>query len=296
MADSARERRVFSVGTRSVTWGDIAAYAELIGVWDEIAEQAALRACASPNAGVDADAVDRAATAFRHERGLLAADDLQAWLERRGLTVDGWLAYVQRSLAGTSSAAPVAVSTEEIWAEAMCSGRLDELAEELADRLAIAPDTPLDQLNAAYETFAEGVASPDIVDREIASARVDWIRVHYLSAIFDDPAAAAEAALAVRADGVRLAEVSALAGIDVDDVDAWLEDEEPALASLLVGAREGELIGPVAVTDGLLIAEIVEKLPVDPADPAVRSRATDAVVERAVRREADARVVWHEPL
>ena len=57
-----------------------------------------------------------------------------------------------------------------------------------------------------------------------------------------------------------------------------------------------KLVGPVAVSDGLLVAEILAKLPVDSADPAVRARATDAVVERAVRREADAHVVWHEPL
>ena len=102
MAEAASERPVFSVGARPVTWGDVVAYAELVGAWDEIAEQAALGACAARHAEVASDAVDRAAEVFRHEHGLLAADDLEGWLERRGLTVDGWLAYVRRSLASRS--------------------------------------------------------------------------------------------------------------------------------------------------------------------------------------------------
>ena len=114
------------------------------------------------------------------------------------------------------------------------------------------------------------------------------------SGLFADAAAASEVALAVRADGEALADVAALAGVEVVEVDAWLEDERPALASLFVGSSEGDLLGPLVVDDGLLVTEVLEKIPVDAADQAVRARAAQAIVERAVRREVDETVVWHD--
>ena len=230
---------------------------------------------------------------FRRERGLLAADELAAWLDRRSITVDDWLAYVRRSLLG-HSVEQHAPTSDEVWAEAMCSGRLDELADELADRLAVAPGSQLEELEAAFGAYASRVVTDDAIDREIASARVEWIRVRYRAALFADAAAASEVALAVRADGETLTNVAALAGVEVEAVDAWLEDEQPALASLLVGACEGDLLGPLVVEDGLLVTEVIKKLPVDAADPAVRARAAQAIVERAVRRAVDETVVWHD--
>jgi hypothetical protein len=286
---AAIDRPVFSVLSRPYTWRDVVAYAEAVGVWRQIVEQAAAR-----EADVDPEALDAAATAFRRDRGLLAADDLETWLEARGLTVESWLAYVRRSLVDAEETGATEASEEEVWAEAMCSGRLEEVAEELADRLAVSPDSRFEELETAFQAFAMRVADDDALEREIASARVEWIRVHYRSATFTDSEAAAEVALAVRADGALLAQVSTLAGVAVENVDVWMEDADPALAPLLVGACEGELLGPIPVESGLLVAEVVEKTPVDPADRAVRARAAKAVADRAVRREADEKVMWHE--
>ncbi len=285
---AALDQPVFSIDDRAYTWRDVVAYARFLGIWDEIEERAAL----VEQADLDPEAVDAAAMTFRRERGLLAADELDAWLERRGITVDDWLAYVRRSLfPGPVGEVP---TSGDVWAEAMCSGRLDELADDLADRLAVAPESSLAELGEAFGAYASRVATDDAIDREIASARVEWIRVRYRAALFADAAAASEVALAVRADGEALTDVAALAGVEVDEVDTWLEDERPALASLFVGSSEGDLLGPLVVDDGLLVTEVLEKIPVDAADPAVRARAAQAIVERAVRREVDKTVVWHE--
>jgi len=285
---AALDQPVFSIDDRAYTCRDVVAYARFLGIWDEIEETAAL----VEQADLDPEAVDDAAMTFRRERGLLAADELNAWLERRSVTVDDWLAYVRRSLfPGAVGEVP---TSGDVWAEAMCSGRLDELADDLADRLAVAPGSSLAELGEAFVAYASRVATDDAIDREIASARVEWIRVRYRAALFADAAAASEVALAVRADGEALTDVAALAGVEVDEVDAWLEDERPALASLFVGSSEGDLLGPLVVDDGLLVTEVLEKIPVDAADPAVRARATQAIVERAVRREVDKTVVWHD--
>ena len=150
-AGAVRERRVaeqaalgqpvFSIADRAYTWRDIVAYARLLGIWDEI-EEGAARAASAEQAAPDPEAIDEAAMTFRRERGLLAADELAAWLDRRSITVDDWLAYVRRSLLG-HSVEQHAPTSDEVWAEAMCSGRLDELADELADRLAVAPGSQL---------------------------------------------------------------------------------------------------------------------------------------------------------
>ena len=44
------------------------------------------------------EALRAAATAFRHEHNLLAADELEAWLAARGLAVADWNAYLRRLL------------------------------------------------------------------------------------------------------------------------------------------------------------------------------------------------------
>jgi prepilin-type processing-associated H-X9-DG protein len=51
----------------------------------------------------DADALDEAdvetaAAEFRYARDLVAAADLEAWLERRGLSVEAWLDFIRRGL------------------------------------------------------------------------------------------------------------------------------------------------------------------------------------------------------
>ena len=189
--------------------------------------------------------MDDAARAFRHERRLLSADDLAAWLERREVSVDRWLEYVARSLARETAGAATA-SEDDVWAEAMCSGRLDECAQTLACLLAVAPGRPFSDLDAAFAEFTRTVTTEQAIEREIVAARLDWIRIRFVAARFGTETAAAEAALCVRADGLAFADVANTAGVAVTEEEAWLEDADPALAPLLVAARESELVGPVA--------------------------------------------------
>jgi hypothetical protein len=47
---------------------------------------------------LSAAALEEAATAFRYEHDLIAATDVNAWLERSGLAVDDWMAFLARDL------------------------------------------------------------------------------------------------------------------------------------------------------------------------------------------------------
>ncbi len=189
-----------------------------------------------------------------------------------------------------------AVDDQDVWAEAMCSGRLDECARTLARVLAVAPDADLGSLEAAYEAFCDEVATDEAIAREIAAARLDWIRVRCLLAGFGEQHVAAEVALLVRLDGLAFAEAAAAAGTTTEQREIWLEDADPALAPLLAGVGRNELVGPVATADGFVIVEVHEKLPADPADPAVMARASTAAADRAADRLETDHVVWHEQL
>ncbi len=177
--------------------------------------------------------------------------------------------------AAASADASVAVDDQDVWAEAMCSGRLDECARTLARLLAVAPDADLGSLEAAYEAFRDEAATDEAIAREIAAARLDWIRVRCLLAGFGERHVAAEVALLVRQDGLAFAEAAAAANATTEQREIWLEDAEPALAPLLAGAGRNELVGPVATADGFVIVEVHEKFPADPTDPVVMARAVN---------------------
>lgn len=293
----ARETPIFTIDGRVYRWDDVVAYAVVTGDWDAIVADG-IAGLAADAAAVDDSDVDAAAQAFRRERRLVSADELGAWLESRGLTVDDWLGYVRRTLARESKPA-AAAGTEDpqaTWVEAMCSGRLDDLAVMLATRLVVAPELPFEELQAAHQAFGIAAATDEAIAREVAAARLDWLRVEYATALFDDEDAAAEAALCVREDGDPLHAVAARAGSDLEERYDWLEEIDARLAPLLVAAKPGEVVGPLPTPDGSLVAEVRCKTPVDVKDPAVRERATAAVAEQAASRLVTEKVVWHDEL
>jgi PPIC-type PPIASE domain len=289
---------VFTVGDTVYTWADVGEFARKRGDWDRIEEQAAAGLAALEAFEPSQEAVEDAASSFRRTRNLLSGDELDAWLKSRGITVESWLDYIRRELARTEDAptATTRAPDEVVWAQAMCSGALDDHARELARMLAVAPGLAYDELPGAYENFCISAASERAIDREIAASRLDWIRVRGQEGSFASDSVAAEVALCVREDGMALADAAAAAGVEVAEREIWLEDADPALISLLAAARPGELVGPSPTAVGIVLVHVREKLPADPADPDVRARAAAAVIEQAVDRAETDHVVWHEQL
>ena len=105
-----------------------------------------------------------AANEFRYQRKLLSAEEAEGWLKKRDLTVEMWTEYIQRTVLRRKWAADLddiaarhAVTDDEIeeaiTCEAICSDRLNALANKLAGRAAVfarvetepehaAPDAP----------------------------------------------------------------------------------------------------------------------------------------------------------
>ena len=146
---------MFSVAGRRYDWTDVLLWAKAWGGWAQFEGSVRLGlACArradedAEAAGPEADLVESAANEFRYDRGLLSAEEMEAWLRRSGLTAEDWMASVERAAlkrwwldeaAEILEAYPVADADLEaaLWCDGVCSGELMRYARELASRAAV---------------------------------------------------------------------------------------------------------------------------------------------------------------
>jgi hypothetical protein len=154
----------------------------------------------------------------------------------------------------------------------------------------------LARIEAVWRTFVGLAASPKAVDAMIAGRSLDWMRLIVRAVSVADRDIASEIALCVREDGRDLADVAGNAGATVAEAEWYVEDVDPSFRDLLVGAKPGELVGPVAVADGFALISVVGKESPSTNDTAVRSRAERVLLSRTVDREVEGRVTWHRAL
>jgi hypothetical protein len=347
-------QRIFTVGGVSLAWEDLVLAGCLWGDWPDL--ETRVRdglACLARLDEDDEDAlseddVEAAAAEFRYARDLVAAADLEAWLDRRGLTVDAWLDFVRRSLLrerwaddleGVRDEYEIEADevAEALECEAVCGGLAADLAARLAGRAAIhardaagagdaldqeaealaaavpehllaraLPDVPpgvrrerlraLARLEAAWRRFAAAAASPEALRALVSGRRLDWMRVGVQTVTAPDEDVAREIAMCVGVDRRPLAEVADEAGLGAATAELWVEDMPETLRDVLIGAQPGDLLGPLAVKDGYLVALVGTKRLPSEDDPAVRARAEHALLARIVDREVTDRVTWHETL
>src|SRR5437867_2794708 len=140
---------IFTVDRMAYVWEDVVIAGHVWGDWTTLEQRVRDGlACLARLDDVDDDAlgeadVDAAACDFRYARDLVAASDLEAWLERRGVTIDAWLDFIRRSLllrrwANDLDEIRAAYELDEdevaeaVPCEAVCSGMAASLAERLA--------------------------------------------------------------------------------------------------------------------------------------------------------------------
>lgn len=299
------DRLVFTVGSAGFRRRDLVAAAEAWGEWARLV-QVVREELACDGRPVEAGEVTAAANGFRRARGLLAAEDLEAWLAERDVSVADWLDHVRRSLlrdrGGIPDTLPPA-SGQGVWVHGICSGVLGELAERLAAgaACAVAQTLPVDpaspaRLDAARERLGAAAASEAALGRELGARRLEWTSVDCRTCLFPDREVAAEAALCIREDGRAFEDVAGEAGVETRRARLLAGELEPELAAALLAAEPGELVGPVEIPGGSRLALVEAKTPPSSADPALRARAAAIVAARAVARAVDEHVRWHERL
>jgi hypothetical protein len=323
---------IFTVERTTYVWDDVVLAAQMWGDWtvlerrvrDGLACLARLDEMDEADEGtLDEADVDAAATEFRYARDLVAAADLEAWLDRRGITIDAWLDFIRRSLLLERWADDLDKIRDEyeldddevaeaVLCEALCGGVARHLAERLAARAAIQAcaleeagavadvieprETRLSRLDATWQRFTAAVAPPDALRKLIAARRLDWMRVRGRAVVAPNVEVARELMLCVREDGRAIEEIAEEAGLRAETIEWWLEDVEPSLRDALAGAMPGDVLGPLAWKEAHLVLAVDDKRLPSEDDALVRARAERALLARTVDHEVARRVIWRMTL
>ena len=303
------DRPVFAAGDQDYRWADIVAAARHWSRWAELERLTANGVAALDRLPekIDQAEVDEAMQAFRYERSLIAAEEMEAWLAHWGLKAKDWSGYLRRVIARTRAAGEGGSPPDEmdVWAEAVCSGALAELARDLAARVAAADaggvrpgpvESDLARIDEEHTAFVQRAVTPETSAKALELRNADWVRLSYTALEFPQAAMASEAAFLMREDGLSPADVAGRAGVPLLEREAFLEDVEPELTEPLLSAPTGELVGPLPVRNGFALVCVNEKVAPSLADPVIQDLLQEEVPRTALEREVRNRVQWHEHL
>jgi hypothetical protein len=291
-------RALFTLGADAYTWEDVVLAGCMWGDWtaleararEGLACLARLDDLDDAAAALDEADVDAAAEEFRYARDLIAAADLEAWLNARGLSVDDWMDYLRGALLRRRWADELADLREEyeldedevahaVLSEAICSGVAAELGARLAARAAMharaletgaAPEpAPLaPDVDARVARALPGLTPAERGQRLSVLARLEaaWQRFTDEAA----PASALRALVAARGlDWMRLTTVAVLA-----------PDPDVARELTLCVREDGRRLEDVAADAGLTARTgetWLEDVPAELRDALVAAQAGDLI-------------------
>lgn len=305
----------FVAGERLVRFGDVVHAAHVWSDWAEVERCVREGLACERRADVEGDPlgngdVERAAEEFRYARGLLSGDETRDWLARWHLELDDWLGWLRRTLLrerwqGELSSIvadhPVMVGefAAQVVAEAVLSGKLEQLTRKLAERVAVCDrlgtwGRPA-ELKARFMAWCDAVVTEEAVERELASRLLEWTQVDCGVLATPDEGVAREAALLVREDGVDLAEVAARAGLELEERRLHVGGAQSIGASHVLAAQPGDVIGPLEIDGDFVLLVIFSRDVPSAGDPEARSWAEREVVARAIENEVRRRIRWLGP-
>lgn len=281
---------------------------------------------------LDAAAIAMAAEAFRYEHDLITAEETEAWLATRGLTLDDFSDYFARQYyANTADEKTVADEVEYTTAppdlrqlfviELILSGELERMTSELMWRLAArcAERNPTSDrilaeeriffernriepaqlpnwlerlgrdlkwfndllaIEAAYRRRCETLLVPQARQRELAALRLPLTRFETEVVELESRDAAQEAMFCVREDGLSMEEVAIEGRYPYRRADFLLEDIPVDAQQRFLSVSAGDVLEPVAHSDGFELCRIIQKIEPQPDDPNVKSRIDQRLLER----------------
>ncbi len=320
------DRPLFAVDGEVFHWADVVLHAHASGRWEELqAETREGLACESHFDTIEEDgaeeAIDDAAAEFRYDRELITAEEMEAWLDARGITPEEWMGYIRRVVLRQRWAGDLAEIMAEhavedaevegaLRVDLLCSGTHRILAQELAVEAAAAaassptsPSSPPSregQMAAIRDRalqFRRHAVAPETLAREVLSNQMEWIRVDCQAIGFREEGQAREAALLLREDELDIAEVAGEADVPIEEVVIYLDQLDPEQHSRFLGATVNDVIGPVKGEDDVYtVYQVIAKVMPSVDDPEIVRRAGERLLARLLASEVNKRVRWHADL
>ena len=170
-------------------------------------------------------------------------------------------------------------------------GTLGVSAERCRERIPVVA-----KLEAAVSAFRNTVLTPRALQEHVGIHHLDWIWFNNHSIAFDREDMAREAALCIREDDMTLADVAASSKSQVREEHRFLDEIDRGLRDRFLGAREGDVLGPIAVNGGFRVFHIATKRLPSVDDAGVRERAEKSVLQSVTGHEMRQRVRWHMTL
>jgi hypothetical protein len=133
-----------------------------------------------------------------------------------------------------------------------------------------------------FEAVSEGAITPSALEARLTEHYLDWMRVEVESVAWPAESAAREARLCIREDGMSLSAVAIASRRPLERGSFLLEQIEEGRRALILSARPGEPLGPVANGDSWDLLRVVSKRAATLDDPDIRRRAEAAVVAALV--------------
>jgi hypothetical protein len=149
-----------------------------------------------------------------------------------------------------------------------------------------------EQVGEGVRRFQESSLSAEALQRAVEGHRMDWVRLECRSVAFSDATQAREAAMCLREDGQNLDQVAAEARLEPRDAGFFVDEVEQTLQPVFLSARPGDILGPIELDGAQTLYQVISKTMPTESDPAVRSRAAEWLLTRALAEEARRRVTW----
>jgi len=306
---------------------------ELDVKWKEFLHQVAAESRADElELEPDESSISSAAEAFRYEYDLITAEETEAWLANRGLTLDDFANYLTREYYASTlheeivpdeieySSADVELR-QSFLAELILSGELDRMTNDLIVRLAArcaGKELPQDMIaaekrkflhriavtseqlpdwleqlqrdskwldemlaiEAAYAKHCATLLVPEARQRELLALRLPLTRFETEVIEVESIDAAREALFCVREDGMSMEEVGTEGGDPYRRADFILEDLPVDAQHRFLSVSSGEVLKPLAHSDGFELCRILKKIEPQPEDPNVKSRIDQRLLDR----------------
>jgi hypothetical protein len=213
-----------------------------------------------------------------------ALEDCATWLVDRVLVDEG--AEPAQPLLRVSLVDELRTRERELLALA----DLDEDDDIARLRLAV-----LLRADESYEAHVAGLCTSAAVAARVHRHRLDWVSFDLVGLACPTVAVAAEAALLLTEQGMPIADVARLAGLQPHRRRIELQASSAALESRLVSARAGDVVGPIEEDGARWLWVVQERRVPDAGDRRTAERAAAAIVEDDMHRRRAGSVQWTLP-